>query len=788
MFLEILKRDLKRKKTMNFIIFVFVIMSVTFICSSVTNLSGTLTSIDDFFESAGVGDFIAIERNGEEAAAKELAERLDCITELKTEQVLYNAEAIGIKTGESKMLADIVIISSIDRAIYRYFYGEDNAELTEVPKGGIYLRQGALETLESEVGDSITITIDGIKKEFKILGVLKDAVFGGVMMDTPRCLISEEDFQEFLKGENIDLYKGYLDSFRTDDPETLKKELSKITKIAFSAERSLLKITYMMEMIVAGILMIVSICLIIIALFILRFTISFTISEEFREIGIMKAIGIPENGIRMLYLIKYFVIAVLGALLGFFLSFPFSNMLLEKTRKTIIISDEGSLVLSVISAIVVIAIVMLFSFRSTRLIKKFTPVDAIRNGSTGERYKKKGLLRLSKSGARPTGFMAANDILSGFGKYAVMLIIFTIGILLVMIVLNVSNTLKSGKIVKWLAVTENDVYLVSSKNITDYHLGDGKEKLKAELEDIEKTLSDNGMPCRTNAEVMFKLSIENGDKVASSLTFIGVNTDTSEYENYIDGSAPQNKNEISVHYMLLDKIGAKIGDKVKVMDLEGSKEYIITGTFETMTNMGEGIRLHQDDDPNYDYMNGIWGLGIRFTDNPSEAEKNRRMESIKKLLPDYNVMTPGGFVDKTIHVSSYLDDTIWIILLVVIFINILVAVLIEKSFLTRERGEIAMLKAIGFNNLNIILWQELRILIVMIMATVISMLFNNPICQVSAGAIFRMMGAKKIIFDPSIIDSYVIYPAIIIVTTLFGVFLTTLSVRKISSNEINSIE
>ena len=99
-----------------------------------------------------------------------------------------------------------------------------------------------------------------------------------------------------------------------------------------------------------------------------------------------------------------------------------------------------------------------------------------------------------------------------------------------------------------------------------------------------------------------------------------------------------------------------------------------------------------------------------------------------------------------------------------------------------------MLKAIGFNDLNIILWQELRILIVMIMATVISMLFNNPICQVSAGAIFRMMGAKKIIFDPSIIDSYVIYPAIIIVTTLFGVFLTTLSVRKISSNEINSIE
>jgi hypothetical protein len=34
----------------------------------------------------------------------------------------------------------------------------------------------------------------------------------------------------------------------------------------------------------------------------------------------------------------------------------------------------------------------------------------------------------------------------------------------------------------------------------------------------------------------------------------------------------------------------------------------------------------------------------------------------------------------------------------------------------------------------------------------------------------------------------VIYPGIIIAATLFGVFLTAMSVRNISANEINSIE
>ena len=788
MFFEILKRDLKRKKTMNLIIFIFVIMSVTFVCSSVTNLSGTLNSIDEYFKEAGVGDFIAMERKGEGKTAKEIAETLSYVTDIKVEEVLYNAEGIENKNGESTVLSDIVIVSSIDRRINKYYYSDENLELTEVPKGGIYIRQSNLPSLNSEIGDTIKLTIDGTTKEFKILGALKDPIFGGSMMDSPKIVINEDDYQDYLKGEHIELYKGYLDYFYTEDAESLNRDLSKCTNIAFMGTQSTMKITYMMEMVVAGLLMIVSICLIIIALFILKFTISFTISEEFREIGIMKAIGIPSTGIRMLYLVKYLALSILGAVVGFAVSFPFSEMFMEKTRQSIVVSDEGSILLSIISAIVVVAIVMFFSFRATRLIKKFTPVDAIRNGSTGERYKKKGFLKLSKSGSRPVPFMALNDILSGLRRFTVMLIIFCIGTLLVMIVLNTISTLKSGKLVKWFGVTESEVYLSSTKNITDYHNDNGKEILKKELEYIKKLVTDNGMPCETRAEVMFKYGIKKGDLATNSITFLGVNTDTKDYDNYVDGSAPQNPNELAIHYTMIDKIGAKIGDKVTLTDSDGSKDYIISGTFETMTNMGEGIRLHQDDDRNYNYMNGIWGTQIDFTDDPSETEVERRIEKLKTLLPDYTVMTPGEYTDKIVHAASYLDDTKFAVLLVVILINILVAVLMEKSFLTKERGEIACLKAIGFKNSSVVMWQMLRVFIIMMISTIIAIALNTPICQLSAGAVFRMMGAKKIIFDPNILESYVIYPLIVIAATLAGVFLCALLVRNISSNEINSIE
>ena len=266
MFFEILKRDLKRKKTMNFIIFIFVIMSVTFVCSSVTNLSGTFNSLDKYFADAGVGDFIALERaQGAERSAEEIARELPYVNEIKSEEVLYNVEGIKVKSGEIIKVAEIVMISSFDRRINKFYYSDKNLEITEIPKGGVYLRKSALETLNSNVGDTITVTIDGIEKEFKILGVLKDAFFGGSLMDTPRFLISEEDFSEFLKGENIDQYIGSIDYFYTDNTDDLRKELSECTNIAFMDTKGTMKITYLMEMVVALMLMIVSICLIIIA-------------------------------------------------------------------------------------------------------------------------------------------------------------------------------------------------------------------------------------------------------------------------------------------------------------------------------------------------------------------------------------------------------------------------------------------------------------------------------------------------------------------------------------------
>ena len=57
MYLSILKKDLKRKKTMNVILLIFVILAATFIASSANNLITVNGALDNFFEKAGTPDY-----------------------------------------------------------------------------------------------------------------------------------------------------------------------------------------------------------------------------------------------------------------------------------------------------------------------------------------------------------------------------------------------------------------------------------------------------------------------------------------------------------------------------------------------------------------------------------------------------------------------------------------------------------------------------------------------------------------------------------------------------------
>lgn len=58
--LKILKKDLKRKKSMNLILLIFIFLATTFIAGSLNNLLVVMNGTDYFMKESGISDFIFI--------------------------------------------------------------------------------------------------------------------------------------------------------------------------------------------------------------------------------------------------------------------------------------------------------------------------------------------------------------------------------------------------------------------------------------------------------------------------------------------------------------------------------------------------------------------------------------------------------------------------------------------------------------------------------------------------------------------------------------------------------
>lgn len=782
MYVQILKKDLKRKKTMNVILLIFVILAATFIASSANNLITVSSALDRFFEKANTPDYWFVSTNTPDierfeafAEADGYEYHISRLIQIEAKNVLVDGQKLGY--------SNTVCLSTLGGT---HIFDKNNEEITHINDGEIYVAYFLFQSAENNFfeGGTIRISQGGVEKEFTIKGYVKDALFGSTMTGVTRFLVSENDAKLF-SGEgavvcsSVDVYTkavDYLDKFNALGINTI-----------MSVDYSMVQMLYIMDVLMAAILLVVSVCLILISMVILRFVIHFTIAEEFREIGVMKAIGMKNGAIRRLYITKYFAIAVTGTAAGLALSFPFSRIMLSGISKKIIISGGDHFLINIGAAILAGAVVVLFSYLCTRNIRRFSPIDAIRSGETGERFKKKGMLHLAKSRIPTVPFMAANDILSGIRSYLSMIIIFILGTLLVIIPVNTINTLRSDGLITMFNMAESDHII--SRELLFNPMRDNRAMVEQNFSEIREMFAENGIEIDVFQEIMFRSNIAKGDKRTNSLSFQAMGGVTPDRYTYLDGTPPQNVHEVALTYLTAGQIGAEIGDDVEITVGSDTRTYTVTAINQSMNNLGEGVRFHPDAELDYNYAAGSFGLQVNYRDNPGKSELAQRKALLEKLYPDAKVFTSGEYISYMIgDVAEQLDGMKVLILSIILGINALVAVLMVKSFITREKSEIALLKAIGFQNHALILWQTLRIGMVLIVSVLVGALISSPLSSLIITPIFRMMGAYSVTFEIRKLEVYVIYPLTVLFVTALAAFVSAQGLRKISSSQISNNE
>ena len=789
MYLSILKKDLKRKKAMNMILLLFIILATMFVSSSVNNIINVTTALDNYFEMANVPDYLVATMNknlsvdidetvGSASAVDRYA--VENILFLSSDNFIFEDEDIVINGGTNLVQSDI----------WMNYFLSDGSILETVKPGEFYMTEGKADALGVDVGDRLTIELNGVSREFVLADKIKDALLGSNQLSITRYIISEEDFECFLSAENTEeYYGGTLVYLYSSDMEKVSTQIKPIVDNSIrTMDRAFMEFCYILDMIVVGVLLVVSIILIAIAFVVLRFTISVTLSEEFREIGVMKAIGIGNFRIRGLYLVKYMGLSVIGATIGFALSFPFGEMLMSVSSQSIIVGNQSPILINIFCTVLVIAVILLFCYECTDKVKKMTPIDAIRNGQTGERFRKKSLMSLGKSKLSVTPFLALNDIVSSPKRYGIISLTFFLCLSLLLILSATVSTMNSDSLATTFGWADCDIY-IDSKIGAECILEDGHEKLEKHLNNMEQTLAQNDIPAKCYQETMFNLPVAFGENESNICIYQGTGTTMDMYE-YTAGTVPQNTDEIAITRIAADKLNADIGDTVTIKTIDGDKEYMITGFFQSMNTQGSGIRLHSDEYINYAQATGYVNTQIVFTDNPDSEEINWRMEEIQRIFPEYeNIETCAETVKDMLGVADTLASVKSLIVILAIILAALITVLMERSFIAKEQGEIALMKAVGTRNGKIYVYHALRFLFVGIIAVFIGEMFAMPLTHLCIDPIFKMMGmelAVDYVINP--VEMYLIFPIVILATTTVSAFLTSIYTRKIKSSDTANIE
>jgi len=789
MYLQILKKDLKRKKAMNVILLVFIILASMFVSSGVNNIISVTTALDDYLEMAGAPDYLAVTMN--KSGAVDIDGILNSASSVESfgrEKILYMESDNITFENESKTAANMILLQSDGDMSMNYIL-DDGGILKSVKSGEFYMTAGMAEDNGLEIGDKMTVRIGGVSCVFTFAGGVRDAVLGSNGISTQRYIISAEDFEKFISAENVEeFYGGELIYIRTSDMEKMLSEINPIIDSSiFTADKATIKFSYVFDMMVVGILLMVSLILVAVAFVILRFTIAFTLSEEFREIGVMKAIGIHNRKIKGLYLAKYAALSVIGAVIGLALSFPFGEMLMRLSSKSIMINNQNAAYANVLCAVLMVVVIMLFCYGCTNKVGKMAPIDAVRNGQTGERFRKKSIMSLGRSKLPETPFLALNDIVSSPKRFGIITFAFFLCLSLLLILSTTVSTMKSGTLTNAFGLADFDIS--AEFKIMEFMTEDGHEKLKEYLSEMEKNLAENNMPARCMKEMIFKLPVSHDENESSIYIYQGTGTTADMYE-YTEGTPPQSAGEVALTRLSANKLKANIGDTITIKTIDGEKKFMITALFQSMNNMGEGVRLHEDEKINYIQTIGAIFTLIKFTDAPGQKEIAHRMEKIQELYPELDdVKNRAGCISDALKVTDTMDTIKRMVAVLTIILAALITVLMERSFIVKEQGEIALMKAIGTRNGKIYAYHTLRFAFVGGMTVIVAELFALPFTHLFIDPIFKMMGMELAVdYVISPLEMFLVFPLVILAATTVSAFLTSLHTQKIKSLDTANIE
>jgi len=766
MFWKIVKNDFSRKKVITAAVFVFITMAVI-LGASATNIIANLTqSISELKERAVPAD-IAQMHAGEYSQAE-----IDKFTKVQQEHiamqetmVLLNIEGMNIHYGANKTMAGTVQdISFVVQNKKFDFLLDLNNEKLDIKEGEVAVPIYFMVEYDLKIGDSITVESEGYQNEFVISDYVRDYEMNASIASSKRFVISQTDYDKLLEKQSGEL--EYIIEFKLKENGDAQAVQTAYIEAGLPANGPtvgamvFMLFNAMSDVAIAMIIILISILLIIISAYCIKLTFLATMDEDLREIGVMKAMGISKKDIKKVYLTKYRAMSVAAGVIGYLLSFAVVNLFSGNMRLYLSSNLSGNLKygLSIIAPLFVYFMIVIYCKKVLKKIDKISAVEALRSDIMEQKKNRKYSFPLLKNKFFSTNiYMGLRDVLKRFRLYSLLLVIFVVSTFIVILPLNMYNTMNSPEFSTYMGIGKSDMRIDLRKTDT---ITEDFKKLQEDLQndpDIEKYA--DYITCyyqAKNAEGSWDyISIETGDFSIFPL-------------NYLEGRAPEGKGGISLSYANAsgDGLNKKVGDEVVVKVAGTEKTMKVTGIYQDITNGGKTAKADTSLDLNEDSV--LWYIlymdvapGVNINDKINYYQNTYDSAQVNDIK-EYTRQTLGNLIDQ---MEAVVIGGMAIALIIVV----LITALFLKMLLSKDMSQIATMRSVGLTSKNIKHQYMAGTLTVLVLGIILGVLASNYLGELIISMAMSSMGAARIQLVDVAWQTWLLCPLVLIAVVGFTV-------------------
>ena len=744
---KIIQRDIAGNKAVSFLTVLFITAAAMLLSLAgilVTNLFG---SIDRLMADAKTPHFMQMQKGGVDFEELEaFAEGNSAVEDFQVLEFL-NVGGEKIRLGENSLALSVQDNGfSVQSSRFDFLLDENNRPAQ--PKDGeLWVPVCYNRDYTVQAGDKAVIN----GKTFVVTGFVRDSQMNSTLASSKRFVVSAGDYAQLKEVGSVE----YLIEFRLKDLSDLSEFESAYSASQMPANGPTLSwplfrmISAVSDGIMIAVILLVSVIVILIALLCIRFTLLAKIEDDYREIEVMKAVGIRVSDIQSIYLAVYAVLAAAGCIMGFLLSLALRGPLQESIRANLGESgnDGLSFLLGMAGTLLLFFFILFFIRRILKRFRRISPVQAIRQGSEQENVRGGKSLRLSKNRWLSANlFLAVKDIAARKRLYLTMLFVIILACFIMVVPQNLYHTISDSSFVTYLGVGRCDLRMDIQQT----------EELEEKAGSVGEYLKRDSA-VETYAVFVTELFDQEQEDGTTEQIKVELGNHGAFPLQYVDGKLPSRDSDIALSVLYAEEMDKKVGDKMILLTDKGEKQLTVCGIYSDITNGGKTAKAAFQPGT----REAAWSTVCVNLKQPGvlveKTEEYSRKFPYAKVsgMEDYVTQTFGQTL-RAVRTASVGAG------FVAVVVTLLVILLFMKLLTAKDRYSIAVLKSVGFTGSDISRQYIWRSVLVVILGILLGSVLAGTLGERIAGAAISSLGAAAFQFTEDPLSSFVLSPVVLL--------------------------